>query len=1740
MKTWLRKNLALFLTLCMCLSLFTVSVAAENTDNPITAETMTAQPLDSTANEPVTVTTANIFPVQSNTYFTFEGLPADKSLYLHICEGTGIDYHVSLHSDSNGFDMWSNSFGFEAGEHTFTLTVCDRNKTPLYESVSITVEYAETIPVTLEELQTMGYPTELSPMDDSFRVEAYMPVGTLSGEEDLRFEVAKDGVRYAVSTVNNRINVSNSDRVEDSRYHDIFGQEAYVPLPVQSARCYVYCGRTLTNGTYDVNLYDGNTLLTSWEGAVCTSDPIVSFNCYNGATGAYNIPGSEAAGCTLSITNGDPADFRVKLKKQGEVIGTSTDYRVIDADDVNCRAVYYIELDEPLERYQEYEINVSYLGDGSFTLESSDPYLYVQQKGAADRERIQFGSYYFANFVIPSQGYDAGVKYRFELMEGWDEVVATTYASPNNEGVFSVEFRDDSGDLIELEEYQDYQIEFYGDPDNPNYSSASWQVYNSNLRRETAEFSLLGAEETVVLKVENCGCWQADQTSFTVQLMGDREDITDLYNNKNQCQLRLTSVTGVEYLMTASNNSRLLDDGTRAYLMFTVPEDMDDAYYTAALLFNDKLVVNENEENIFRADQMLNFSTSASAGIGVNRMHEISAAHMIDAQNLDGKELTVELFSLTNRTSEPDHTLTFAEDDDLRFSARVLAELNPAAKYQAVISADGKVMHVTEYMYWISEEALDKVYGDCGTAKVAEGMEDYLEIVPCYTNYDEDEGIPYFSEVYVNVSAPEGKALQYITVNGEKICGNGFLFTEDCEVSAIFAEPETETYKATVQMGVYEYVYENGMTEEDAWKHAESLSPEEMEAFYASLGNSRRVFKVLYSYERNLPPNSMQEIDLSLPANLNNYKVGYIDVECADPQQWSGVSHNDAQTRWFLDMPECDVVVKVELAQKQKYAVSTYYDSSLGTITGLDSDYQYVTEGETVSFTAVPNNGNLLQSVYYEYYDYRNGGNQHIEITPNAGGVYSFVMPSNYVTLYVNFTTSGPYNVNAYAYGMGSVSVSDPASEKGYMAGEVVTLTVTPNEGYRLVPKDGLDGIYWIGYNTYELEFTKANDTTYTFVVPNADVSIEAHFEKAPAIAPGGTVVDNDTLIAALGGEANASLNTETGAVQLLKNVELQSPILFNPTRVTEFILDLNGHRIVAVENNSEESGAIILHQNGLARLTLDSTKDDAVITTDGLPRNNFHLIWVRGGKLTVAPQEYICFYGAYSYHERSSAGIRVAGGVVDLMENFEVHGNGSGEAVWASSGTTTINGGAYFAGVDYYNQLAGELNLLGGFEEYDWVTSRSLGGSGIRVSGRAKVELLGEEIWATGGPNGAALHIDNGVAVDTPCEVNVYGGSYTGDYGKGLLVQSAAAKLTIHVGEFHGGYPYNADYSVDVSDCGVVVDYLAPDRKVENLDRYLGYENGENIYAEMTEEELQRSYLYDDIRVSDGPITATNAELDKMWEELPEELTDDTIAEIQQAVSKMDNLAEALEKDTPDNSSGTTEKLAKLEEAIGKAEIKIENEAFQIDNAQASITGAVINAGGDVTLNIAQAQVSEKEEISEVYQNAQHFSLTLMANNEEITLSTPVKVVLPVPANVNPALLMILHYNEQNEQNQKWEIITPTVYQVGERWYMTFVADSFSDFALSHKVSVLKDSENEGIWVTLDVHQNAAEDQQFLCAIYSEQGQMLRSAVINDDTFIKLGSEYYSAYELKLFTVDANGTWTPKYSAETISLNEN
>ena len=75
--------------------------------------------------------------------------------------------------------------------------------------------------------------------------------------------------------------------------------------------------------------------------------------------------------------------------------------------------------------------------------------------------------------------------------------------------------------------------------------------------------------------------------------------------------------------------------------------------------------------------------------------------------------------------------------------------------------------------------------------------------------------------------------------------------------------------------------------------------------------------------------------------------------------------------------------------------------------------------------------------------------------------------------------------------------ISINASENGSVTadlieatpGTTVTLTVAPADDCRLVTLTVNDGA---------VEVTKVDDTTYTFVMPNAEVSVTATFEKIP------------------------------------------------------------------------------------------------------------------------------------------------------------------------------------------------------------------------------------------------------------------------------------------------------------------------------------------------------------------------------------------------------------------------------------------------------------------------------------------------------------------------------------------------------------------------------------------------------------------------------------------------------------------
>ena len=176
--------------------------------------------------------------------------------------------------------------------------------------------------------------------------------------------------------------------------------------------------------------------------------------------------------------------------------------------------------------------------------------------------------------------------------------------------------------------------------------------------------------------------------------------------------------------------------------------------------------------------------------------------------------------------------------------------------------------------------------------------------------------------------------------------------------------------------------------------------------------------------------------------------------------EWEKISYtNDGGQTWTTYTFET----------KQTYYV-TVEPSEHGTVTANE----YAVAGEIVNLTVTPDKDYELESLTVKQ------GETEITVTDNK-----FEMPAGAVTVTATFKEAVPQKINIGTIENGSVT----ADLSEATVGTTVTLTVTPADDYRLGAVTVNDGA---------VEVTKVNDTTYTFVMPNAEVSVNATFEKIP------------------------------------------------------------------------------------------------------------------------------------------------------------------------------------------------------------------------------------------------------------------------------------------------------------------------------------------------------------------------------------------------------------------------------------------------------------------------------------------------------------------------------------------------------------------------------------------------------------------------------------------------------------------
>ena len=160
-------------------------------------------------------------------------------------------------------------------------------------------------------------------------------------------------------------------------------------------------------------------------------------------------------------------------------------------------------------------------------------------------------------------------------------------------------------------------------------------------------------------------------------------------------------------------------------------------------------------------------------------------------------------------------------------------------------------------------------------------------------------------------------------------------------------------------------------------------------------------------------------------------------------------------------------------------------------------------------------------------------------------------------------------------------------------------------------------------------------------------------------------------------------------------------------------------------------------------------------------------------------------------------------------------------------------------------------------------------------------------------------------------------------------------------------------------------------------------------------------------------------------------------------------------------------DQIAALEnQAGGAAGIAVSQDVSAFDASQVSIIGAnlndTVNDGQGVTLVIDRPE--QNHVLDALYDSsvAVRFSMDLANVADTENLQVPVQITMPVPENINPQFLVILHYHA----NGTVEEIHPYLYTANGRTYAQFVLTSFSDFVITQLAT--NDGEDDGEYETV------------------------------------------------------------------------
>ena len=253
-------------------------------------------------------------------------------------------------------------------------------------------------------------------------------------------------------------------------------------------------------------------------------------------------------------------------------------------------------------------------------------------------------------------------------------------------------------------------------------------------------------------------------------------------------------------------------------------------------------------------------------------------------------------------------------------------------------------------------------------------------------------------------------------------------------------------------------------------------------------------------------------------------------------------------------------------------------------------------------------------------------------------------------------------------------------------------------------------------------------------------------------------------------------------------------------------------------------------------------------------------------------------------------------------------------------------------------------------------------------------------------------------------------------------------------------------------------------------LEDWVVIENGEGYYS------FEIRALTDDVNTFlPGELSARSSvystadetadistSLDTILNGLNDSSSEDDIQNAISQVKDLDGEALRIAMESDKNNENVNQQIKDLE---SKSKIKFETSVSQgiaLDAEKVSMTGAILNADAGaqkVTFNISKPATGIV--VPGAYANAVQFDFKLDGASVESSgeFAVPIKITMPIPDNIVPDKLRILHYNADNTVN---EIILPSIHQdAAGNWYASFVVTHFSIFVFANTTTAAAIGEN-------------------------------------------------------------------------------